>query len=54
MPEDAYLGQDIIDHAKAFYEQYGTSILMYPTRREKRLLSTLLCPRTLKPLKRTF
>ena len=50
MPEDAYLGQDIIDHAKAFYEQYGDKYLNVPDEERKKALIDFALPKNIKAL----
>lgn len=50
MPEDSYHGQDIIDHAKAFYAEYGDRYLNFPEEERRKALVAFALPKNIAAL----
>lgn len=50
MPEGVYLGEDIVDHAKAFAEIHGDSFVDKPSEERQRALVELALPKNIKGL----
>lgn len=50
MPEDAYLGEDIINHAKAFAELHGDSYVDAPSEERRQALCDFALPKNIKAL----
>ncbi len=52
MPEDAYRGMDIIEHAKNYYDQYGTALSSQPEEAQKQALVNYALPLNVAGLER--
>ena len=52
LPEDSYHGQDIIDHAKAFAEQYGDKYADAPSEERRKALVDFALPQNISGLER--
>jgi len=52
MPEDAYLGEDIIDHAKAFAEIYGDKYVEADSEERRQALCDFALPKNIEGLER--
>ncbi len=54
MPEDAYHGQDITDHAKAFAELYGDKFVDTDSETRRKALVDYALPLNIEGLERTL
>lgn len=53
-PEEGYHGEDIIMHARAYYNQYGDSLMDKPSEERRRILVDYALPRNIQKMRETL
>jgi len=53
-PEDGYHGEDIIEHAKSYYEEYGDTLLNKAPEERRKILVDYALPKNIKKIRETL